>query len=115
MGSRYYFALSSILSLCSSTQGFSIPPLLEHGNGNDKIKYALKCEILHLMPFGAQIVFIIHICTPIPDISCFQAFFNYLEGLLLRQLIRNYIPTLVTEEISAIIIGKKVLKKSLGV
>ena len=61
-----YFALSSILR--SGTQGFSVPPLLEHGSGNDKIKYALKCEILYLMPFGAHNVFIMHICTPIPDI-----------------------------------------------
>ena len=84
--------------LCSGTQGFSIPPLLEHGSGNEKIKYALKCEILYLIPFGAQNVFIMHIYPPIPDISCFQDLFNYLEGLLLGQLILNNILTLVTEE-----------------
>ena len=76
------FALSSIL--CSGTQGFSVPPLLEHGSGDEKIKYALKCEILYLIPLGAHNVFKMHICPPIPDILCFQYLFNYLERLLLQ-------------------------------
>ena len=62
----YYFALSSML--WSGTQGFSVPLLSEHGSGDEKIKYALKSEILYLIPFGAQNVFNMHICTPIPDI-----------------------------------------------